>query len=203
MFKTIAADLRSNADPARRTGLNYWSRVIGKLLFAPTVQVVVLYRIGSALYRWPVTRPISYILRSFSIVWGGTEIHPSAKIGPGFCLVHSQKILIASGVTIGKDVRISHGVSIGGDIGRGLETQATGAPVIGDHVTIALDSIVLGPVTIGDHAVIAAQSLVVRDVPAHTLAAGSPARVVRRLDTAPPEGSIAPASDSPAPSEND
>ena len=149
------------------------------------MQVVVLFRIGSFLYQWPITRPISYILRSFSIVWGGTEIHPSAKIGPGFCLVHSQKIVIGSDVTIGRDARISHGVSIGGDTGRGLGQDSSGSPVIGDHVTIALDSIVLGPVTIGDHAIIAAQSLVVRDVPAYTVAAGSPARSVRRLDSAP------------------
>jgi acetyltransferase-like isoleucine patch superfamily enzyme len=51
--------------------------------------------------------------------------------------------------------------------------------VIGDDVTIALDSIVLGPVTIGDGALIAAQSLVLHDVPAHSVARGSPAKVVR------------------------
>lgn len=183
LLKTIVADVRSNVDPSQRVGLKYWARVFGKLLFAPAVQVVVIFRISTALYRFKLTRPLAFILRSFTIVWGGTEIHPSAKIGPGFCLVHSQKILIGDGVTIGRNARISHGVSIGGDTGRGA-AAVTGWPVLGDGVAIALDSIVLGPVTIGDGAIISAQSLVVRDVPARAVVAGSPARVVRLLDSA-------------------
>jgi serine O-acetyltransferase len=186
VFKTIVADLRSNADPSRRTGLDYWSRVLGKAIFAPTVHVVVLYRISSTLYQWRITRPISFILRSMSVVWGGTEIHPSVRIGPGFCLIHSVKVIIAANVTIGEDVRISHGVSIGGDPGRGArDTETIIAPVIGDHVTIGMDSIIMGPVTVGDHSVIGAQSLVIHDIPAYSVAAGSPARVLRRLDNAP------------------
>jgi serine O-acetyltransferase len=185
VFKTIVADLRSNADPSRRTGLDYWSRVLGKAIFAPTVHVVVLYRISSTLYQWRITRPISFILRSMSVVWGGTEIHPSVRIGPGFCLIHSVKVIIAADVTIGEDVRISHGVSIGGDPGRGARDTKIVAPVIGDHVTIGMDSIIMGPVTVGDHSVIGAQSLVIHDIPAGSVAAGSPARVLRRLDTAP------------------
>lgn len=181
LLKTIIADVRSNVDHTRREGLNYWARVFGKLLFAPAVQVVVIYRISAALYRFRITRPFAFILRSFTIVWGGTEIHPGAVVGPGMCLVHSQKVLIGAGVTIGSDVRISHGVSIGGDTGRGA-SGVVGWPVLGDGVTIALDSIILGAVTIGDGAVISAQSFVVRDVPAHALVAGSPARVVRHLD---------------------
>jgi len=189
VFKTIVADLRSNADPSRRTGIDYWSRVLGKAIFAPTVHVVILYRISSALYRWRITRPISFILRSMSVVWGSTEIHPSVRIGPGFCLIHSVKVIIAAHVTIGEDVRISHGVSIGGDAGRGSRDTEIVAPVIGDHVTIGMDAIIMGPVSVGDHSVIGAQSLVIHDIPAYSVVAGSPARVIRRLDTAPEEPS--------------
>ena len=181
LLKTILADLRSNVHPSI-TGVSYWARVIGKLLFAPTVQVVVIYRLSSLLHRFPPTRPLAFILRGVTIVWGGTEIHPGAEIGPGFCLVHSQKVLIGPGVTIGKDVRISHGVSIGGDAGRGAPGGDTGCPILGDHVTVALDSIILGPVTVGDGAVISGQSFVVKDVPPYSLVAGSPARMVRKLD---------------------
>jgi len=189
VFKTIVADLRSNADPSRRTGIDYWSRVLGKAIFAPTVHVVILYRISSTLYQWRITRPISFILRSMSVVWGSTEIHPSVRIGPGFCLIHSVKVIIAAHVTIGEDVRISHGVSIGGDAGRGSRDTEIVAPVIGDHVTIGMDAIIMGPVSVGDHSVIGAQSLVIHDIPAYSVAAGSPARVLRRLDSAPEEPS--------------
>ena len=40
----------------------------------------------------------------------------------------------------------------------------------------------IGGVTIGDNAVIAAGSVVIRDVPADTLVAGNPARVIRKID---------------------
>lgn len=185
LLNTILADLRSNVSTEHGTGPSFWIRVIGKLLFAPAVQVVVLYRISTLLYRLPLTRPLAYVLRSVGVVWGGTEIHPNSQIGPGLCVLHSQKVLIGPGVTIGADVRISHGVSIGGDAGRYAPVRSTGYPTIGDQVTIALDSIILGPVTIGDGAVISGQSFVMKDVPPYTLVAGSPARVVRRLE--PPE----------------
>ncbi len=51
------------------------------------------------------------------------------------------------------------------------------APVqIGDHVWIASDVTILRGVTIGEHSAIGTRSLVTRDVPAHTLAFGQPAR---------------------------
>lgn len=178
MFRTILADLRAHVHPQLPPVL-YWTTLVGKSLVTPAIHVVVLYRLSTVLYRFPPTRPLSFVLRSIAIVWGGTEIHPGAEIGPGLRLMHSQKVVIAGGVRIGSNVRISHGVSIGSDTGRSAAKSA-GNPVIGDDVTIALDSIVLGAVTIGDRARISAQSLVVRDVPAGGVVAGSPARLVGR-----------------------
>lgn len=184
LIRTILADMASHIDARYNSGLKFWVKAVGKLLFAPTVQVVVLYRLSHVLYQNPLTRPIAFVLRSVSIVWAGTEIHPAAEIGPGLAILHSQKVLIGQGVKIGRDCRISHGVSIGGDTGRGGPQEMAGWPVLGDGVTIALDSIILGPITIGDGAFIAAQSFVVRDVPPKAVVAGSPARIVRILDDA-------------------
>lgn len=59
---------------------------------------------------------------------------------------------------------------------------ARSAPVvIGERVFIGTRSIILKGVTIGDGAVIGAGSVVTSDVPAHSLAAGNPARVVRNF----------------------
>lgn len=51
--------------------------------------------------------------------------------------------------------------------------------IIGDDVFIGMNSVILKGVTIGDGAVIGAGSVVSRDVPAGTIAAGNPARIIR------------------------
>ena len=52
---------------------------------------------------------------------------------------------------------------------------------IGNDCWIAAGVIVCGGVTIGDGCVIGAGSVVTRDIPAHSLAAGNPCRVIREL----------------------
>jgi acetyltransferase-like isoleucine patch superfamily enzyme len=57
------------------------------------------------------------------------------------------------------------------------------APVeIGDHVWLGEGVIVLRGVSIGSRSIVGAGSVVTRDIPALTVAAGSPARVIRRWD---------------------
>jgi acetyltransferase-like isoleucine patch superfamily enzyme len=63
---------------------------------------------------------------------------------------------------------------------RGGDTAAETAPIrIGDDVWLGLNVIVLKGVTIGEGSVIAAASVVVDSVPAHVLAGGCPAKVIR------------------------
>lgn len=54
--------------------------------------------------------------------------------------------------------------------------------VIGDHVWIGRRAIILKGVTIGDRAVIAAGSVVSQDVPADTVVAGNPAKIVKKIE---------------------
>jgi len=56
-------------------------------------------------------------------------------------------------------------------------------PVIENHVAIGANSTILPGVHIGEGALIAAGAIVTRDVPAHTLAIGSPAKI-RELPSA-------------------
>ena len=57
-----------------------------------------------------------------------------------------------------------------------------GRVTIGSNVFIGAESVVLPGVTIGDHVVIGANSTVTHDIPANSVAVGSPARVIRSLD---------------------
>ena len=182
LLESIKADLRAQVHTNYGTGFAFWVRVIGKSIASPAVHVTMMVRVSQALYRSPLTRPLSFVLRGLAVVWGGTEIHPNTQIGPGLCIVHSQKVIIGPGVTIGRNFRIGQGVTIAGDKGPIMPGSRQGFPVIGDDVTVSIDAIVLGPVQVGDGAFVGAQSMVLRDVPARTMVRGSPAAVVRHLD---------------------
>lgn len=65
------------------------------------------------------------------------------------------------------------------DRATGARVNAAASVTIGDHVWLGLRSMVMKGSTIGDGAVIAAGAIISGPVPAHAVAAGVPARVVR------------------------
>lgn len=54
--------------------------------------------------------------------------------------------------------------------------------VIGNNVFIGMNSIILPGVTIGDNVIIGAGSVVAKDIPANSVCAGVPARVIKTMD---------------------
>lgn len=52
---------------------------------------------------------------------------------------------------------------------------------IGDNVWIGGGAIVLPGVTIGDNSVVGAGSVVTKSIPAYSVAAGNPCKVIRKL----------------------
>ena len=64
---------------------------------------------------------------------------------------------------------------------RGTALEAGKPIVIGDHCWLGGGVIVCPGVTIGDRAVVGAGSVVTRDIPADSVAAGNPARIIRPL----------------------
>ncbi len=71
------------------------------------------------------------------------------------------------------------------DITQPVQSAAiSGGPVhIGSGTWIGIGVCILPGVTIGKHCVIGANATVTRDIPDYTIAAGVPARVVKRYDT--------------------
>lgn len=83
-------------------------------------------------------------------------------------------------IEIGDDCGIGDNVTIVDSDHHSIDGALSIAPVqIGDHVWIGSNSMVLKGVTIGDGAVIAAGSVVTKDVPAHSLVGGVPAKVIK------------------------
>ncbi|WP_144796098.1 sugar O-acetyltransferase [Microbacterium paludicola] len=90
------------------------------------------------------------------------------------------------GITIGDDCLIGHNAVIATlqhDIDPRRRSDLIPSPVvIGRNVWLGANVTVLPGVAIGDDAVIGAGSIVTKNIPAGTIAVGSPARVVRTID---------------------
>ncbi len=117
---------------------------------------------------------------------------PKLSIGHGSFLGHNCALTVAEQVQIGNHCLLAGGVRIADFDGHPLDanqrragaTCATASvlPVtLGDDVWIGHGAIILKGVTIGDRAVIGARAVVTHDVPADTVVAGNPARIVRNL----------------------
>lgn len=113
----------------------------------------------------------------------GYNIH----VGENFYANHGLVVLDAAPVTIGNHVMIGPNVGLytAGhplDVARRNACLEYAKPItIGNNVWIGGGVQVMPGASIGDCAVVAGGSVVVHDIPAGTVAAGNPARVVRRL----------------------
>ena len=101
-------------------------------------------------------------------------------VGKGF-FNNNCKIRCRKGITIGDGCVISHDVTImDSDFHTIIGAEEQGLPiVIGSHVWIGSRVLILKGVKIGDGAVIGSGAVVTKDVPAHAVAAGVPARVIK------------------------
>ena len=96
-------------------------------------------------------------------------------IGKNSKLAHGGTgVVIHPDVRIGKNVYISQLVTIGG---RGKWERV---PEIGDDVYIGAGAKILGPIKIGNDTVIGANAVVYTNIPSRCVAAGIPARILRR-----------------------
>jgi len=106
-------------------------------------------------------------------------------VGDLVALNYGVNIDVWHEVHIGSRVMIAPNVSILDDNRHEIEPGAplyNGPTVIGDNVWLGGNVTVLPGVTVGTGSVIAAHSVVTRDIPPNSLAAGSPARVIRTLN---------------------
>lgn len=88
-------------------------------------------------------------------------------------------------ITIGDDVTLAPRVHIlahDASTKNGLGYTRLGLVDIGNNVFIGASSVVLPGVQIGDNVVIGANSVVSSDIPANSVAVGSPARVIGQYD---------------------
>lgn len=132
-----------------------------------------------------------FILGSYSVIEdfstinnavGDITIGDRTRIGLGNTIIGP--------VQIGNHVNLAQNVTVSGlnhnfqDVLITIDQQgvATLPVVIRDDVWIGANAVILPGVTIEEHSVVAAGSIVTRPVPAYSVCAGNPARIIKRYD---------------------
>jgi serine O-acetyltransferase len=175
MWRTLTRDFAAvfERDPAATGSLEV-------LLTYSGFHAIVLHRLSHALRRARVP-VIPRLLSQIGRFLTGVEIHPAARIGPGFFIDHGTGVVIGETAEIGESVILFQGVTLGGT---GKE-RGKRHPTLGSHVVVGAGAKVLGPITIGDHVKIGANSVVLRSVPAHSTVVGVPGRIIKGEADAP------------------
>jgi serine O-acetyltransferase len=110
----------------------------------------------------------------------GFDISPTTNIGRGLYLGHFGGIVISPYATLGSNINIAQGVTIGAE-SRG---KRTGAPTLEDRVWVGAHAMIVGKVTIGTEALIAPGAYVNFDVPAKAVILGNPGKIVSKEGSA-------------------
>ena len=92
-------------------------------------------------------------------------------------------------VDIGNHVNLAQGITVTAlnhnfsDTNKRIDEQgvSTNSVTIEDDVWVGANAVILPGVTIGEHCVVAAGAVVTKDVPPHSLVAGVPAKVIKKI----------------------
>lgn len=120
-----------------------------------------------------VTRILARFLEGACLVLFSCSLPAEARIGSGTILGYR-----GLGIVIHKRAVIGRGCLIGPHVVIGGRSGHYEVPVLGDRVFVGAGAKVQGPVHVGDGAVVGANAVVVHDVPARSVVAGVPARVI-------------------------
>lgn len=129
------------------------------------------YRIRSKLIRKPFSLLYKIYYKWIQIITG-IELPCEVEVGKNFRIDHAGDIVVSGYAKFGDNCVIRNGVTVGL---RHVEDPI--APQIGNDVDIGAGAKVLGRITIGDDVVIGANAVVIKDVPAHSVAVGIPAKI--------------------------
>ncbi|MEW5803448.1 MAG: serine O-acetyltransferase EpsC [bacterium] len=139
------------------------------ILSYPCIEAIATYRIAHQLYELDVPI-IPRIMSERAHSRTGIDIHPGARIAPGFFIDHGTGVVIGETCTIGRNVKVYQGVTLGalspfdqkGVPLRGVKRH----PDVEDDVIIYANATILGGETvIGQGAVIGGNTWIIKSVP--------------------------------------
>jgi acetyltransferase-like isoleucine patch superfamily enzyme len=117
---------------------------------------------------------------------------PVLRIGDNTGIGHQCSFVVGKEISIGRHCRFASSIAVFDTSGHPSDPVArmNGEPpgmddvrpvIIGDNVWIGTGSAIYPGVVIGDNSIVSANSVVMNNVPANTVVAGNPARMIRSL----------------------
>lgn len=177
-----------NKFPAIKKDVRRFLRISHKMLITGLSELALVYA-----NKQKETR-----LRNFFLRMLGVKIGSPVIVDSRIQLPNPERVVIGSFVLIREDCYIDPETTIKdyGTLSRGVKIITNGHEpgsmkyvekpvVIEEFAWIGAFAIILPGVTIGKNAVVAAGAIVTHDVPPHTLVAGAPAKVIKKIS--PPE----------------
>jgi len=146
-----------------------------EILFCyPGLEAVAIHRVAHELLLLGVPL-IPRMMTEWAHSKTGIDLHPGARIGPGFFIDHGTGVVIGETCDIGRNVKLYQGVTLGalsfprdeaGNIIRGMKRH----PTLEDEVVVYANATILGGDTvIGHNAVIGSNVWLTQSVPANTV----------------------------------
>lgn len=111
-----------------------------------------------------------------AVIMMGAMINIGSVVGEGTMI--DMNVVLGGRATVGKNCHIGAGSVLAGVI----EPPSASPVIIEDDVVVGANAVVLEGVKVGKGAVVAAGAIVTEDVPEYTLVAGTPARVLKKID---------------------
>lgn len=102
----------------------------------------------------------------------GIELPWATSVGSGLRIFHGTGLVVSAYATLGDEVTLHQGVTIG------ARTEGGDCPTLQDRVTIFAGATVLGAITLGHDSRVAAGAVLLSDLPPGALAVGNPARII-------------------------
>jgi len=154
-----------------------WTRESIDRFWAPSKKLLLSIRDYQRLTQensiWSkVLKGLAIYRHRFWTVITGADIPLNCQIEGGLILPHPNGIVIHHSANIGPNCLIHQQVTIG------VKHNQMQGPKIAGHVDIGAGAKIIGNITIGSHVLIGANAVVTKDVPAYSIVAGVPAKII-------------------------
>lgn len=172
------------ADTHREFGLFKISYLLIGLLTRRTYRPVVTMRLCRIVRSWGMlgrlTLPLAKFLHRIACQLGGMDLPSELDADAGLKITHGWGLVVSPRAKIGSNVTLFHGATIGQrNISVADGSHLRGYPTIERDVWIGPHALIIGPVNIGHGSRIAGGSFVFENIPALSVVAGNPSRILR------------------------